>query len=414
MIVVGGEALIDLILHQDGRVSAVPGGGPFNTARTIGRLGLSVGFVGSLSTDRFGTLLHDRLVTDGVIDDLTLRTDAPTTLAVAELDDAGGASYRFYTAATSAVALDAGQLPAFGSVGGRPLTPTAIHVGTLGLVLDGLADAMEALVAGASDDAVVMVDPNARPAATSDRGAWLGRLSRVLRRADIVKVSTDDLAWMRPTADPDRAAMGFLDDAPETERLLEIVTEAFADMEETGLELRRTDGLWYVSPTTTMTEAVLNVLRALDTGLIESVQVVYNVFDQNPEDELFPACQENNIAVIARVPFDEGSLAGALTETSSFPEGDFRRIYFGPENLEPTLERVAALRPLVPHGSSLPELALRFILSEPRVSTVIPGMRRLPHVRANVAAAERGPLDSAIVTALRDHRWDRQPSSWSL
>ena len=214
MIVVGGEALIDLILHQDGRVSAVPGGGPFNTARTIGRLGLSVGFVGSLSTDRFGTLLHDRLVTDGVIDDLTLRTDAPTTLAVAELDDAGGASYRFYTAATSAVALDAGQLPAFGSVGGRPLTPTAIHVGTLGLVLDGLAGAMEALVAGASDDAVVMVDPNARPAATSDRGAWLGRLSRVLRRADIVKVSTDDLAWMRPTADPDRAAMGFLDDGP--------------------------------------------------------------------------------------------------------------------------------------------------------------------------------------------------------
>ena len=157
-----------------------------------------------------------------------------------------------------------------------------------------------------------------------------------------------------------------------------------------------------------------NVVDTLRTGHIDAVQVIYNIFDQAPEDELFPLCRELDIAVIARVPFDEGSLAGALTETSSFPEGDFRRIYFGPENLEPTLERVAALRPLVPHGSSLPELALRFILSEPRVSTVIPGMRRLPHVRANVAAAERGPLDSAIVTALRDHRWDRQPSSWSL
>jgi aryl-alcohol dehydrogenase-like predicted oxidoreductase len=157
-----------------------------------------------------------------------------------------------------------------------------------------------------------------------------------------------------------------------------------------------------------------NVVDTHRTGHIDAVQVIYNIFDQAPEDELFPLCRELDVAVIARVPFDEGSLAGALSAASSFPEGDFRRIYFGPENLEPTLQRVAALRPLVPDGSSLPELALRFILSEPLVSTVIPGMRRVPHVRANVAAAERGAMDSTLVSALREHRWDREPAAWSL
>ncbi len=157
-----------------------------------------------------------------------------------------------------------------------------------------------------------------------------------------------------------------------------------------------------------------NGLDTLRTGHVDAVQVIYNIFDQSPEDELFPLCEELDIAVIARVPFDEGSLAGTLTVDSEFPEGDFRRIYFGPENLAPTVERVEALRPLVPAGISLPELALRFILSDARVSTVIPGMRSIPHVRANLGVSDGEALPEDLRTQLREHRWDRSPASWSL
>ena len=152
-----------------------------------------------------------------------------------------------------------------------------------------------------------------------------------------------------------------------------------------------------------------NVLRALDTGLIEAVQVVYNLFDQNPEDELFPACREKKIAVIARVPFDEGSLTGTLTETSQWPEGDFRNIYFRPDNLHPTLERVERLRAAVPAGMTMPELALRHILASPDVSTVIPGMRKLRHVEENLGASEKESLPDELLAELRRHRWDRLP-----
>jgi aryl-alcohol dehydrogenase-like predicted oxidoreductase len=153
-----------------------------------------------------------------------------------------------------------------------------------------------------------------------------------------------------------------------------------------------------------------NVLRTLRTGLIDSVQVVYNVFDQSPEDELFPLCRELGVAVIARVPLDEGSLAGELTRESRWPDGDWRNTYFTPANLGETVERVEALRPLVPEGQSMAQLALRFILSNPDVTTVIPGMRRPAHLAANVAAAEAGPLPEELLTALRAHRWDRAPS----
>ena len=157
-----------------------------------------------------------------------------------------------------------------------------------------------------------------------------------------------------------------------------------------------------------------NGIETLRTGLIDSVQVIYNMFDQNPEDELFPACRELGVAVIARVPFDEGSLTGTLTRDARFPEGDFRRTYFGPENLGPTMDRVERLTPLVPADSSLPEMALRFILSNPDVATVIPGMRRPKHVAANIRASDLGPLDSELVAHLRAHRWDREPTAWSL
>jgi aryl-alcohol dehydrogenase-like predicted oxidoreductase len=156
-----------------------------------------------------------------------------------------------------------------------------------------------------------------------------------------------------------------------------------------------------------------NVLRTLRTGLIDAVQVIYNVFDQAPEDELFPLCRELNVAVIARVPFDEGSLTGTLTKDSRWPEGDWRNGYFVPENLIPTVERADALKPLIPAGGTLPELALRFILSNPDVSTIIPGMRKPAHVRANLSASEAGPLDAGLLARLRPHRWDRRPTSWS-
>ena len=157
-----------------------------------------------------------------------------------------------------------------------------------------------------------------------------------------------------------------------------------------------------------------NALETVRSGRVDAVQVIYNIFDQAPEDELFPLCAERDVAVIARVPFDEGSLTGSLTTATSFPEGDFRRIYFGPENLAPTVERVDALQRLVPPGMSLAELALRFILSDARVSTVIPGMRRISHVRTNLSASDAGPLPDGLRTALRAHRWDRQPAPWSL
>jgi aryl-alcohol dehydrogenase-like predicted oxidoreductase len=155
-----------------------------------------------------------------------------------------------------------------------------------------------------------------------------------------------------------------------------------------------------------------NCFAALDTGLVDAVQVIYNVFDQAPEDELFPRAQAEDIAIIARVPFDEGSLTGTLTADTVFPPEDWRAVYFGPENLGPTVERVEALRALVPEGSTLPELALRFILHHPAVSTVIPGMRRPEHVRANLAVHE--PLSAELLDALRAHRWDRTPTAWSM
>ena len=150
-----------------------------------------------------------------------------------------------------------------------------------------------------------------------------------------------------------------------------------------------------------------NVLRALDTGLIDSVQVVYNVLDQNPEDALFPVCQERKIAVIARVPFDEGSLTGTLTANSSWPEGDFRNRYFTPENLAATLPRIDALKRVVPEGMTLPGLALRHILQHPAVTTVIPGMRKARHVEENLSAADAPPLPAGLMAELKKHRWSR-------
>ena len=151
-----------------------------------------------------------------------------------------------------------------------------------------------------------------------------------------------------------------------------------------------------------------NGVKAVRAGLADSIQVIYNIFDQNPEDELFPACREKNVAVIARVPFDEGSLTGTLTASSRWPGNDWRNKYFSGENLGETLKRVDALKALLPAGMTLPELALRFILSNPDVSTTIPGMRKTGNVEANTAVSERGPLPVELLAELRKHRWVRK------
>ncbi len=156
-----------------------------------------------------------------------------------------------------------------------------------------------------------------------------------------------------------------------------------------------------------------NVLRSLDTGLIDAVQVIYNIFDQAPEDELIPACRNRDIAVIARVPFDEGTLTGTLTRESRWPDGDWRNSYFVPENLIASVDRAERLRPVVPGGMTMAELALRFVLHNKTVSTVIPGMRTTHHVEQNLAVTDGRPLRAEVRSELRHHRWDRQPTEWS-
>jgi fructokinase len=194
MIVVAGEALIDLVISLDGSVAAKMGGGPFNVARTIGRLGGEVSFLGTISTDRFGSRLFDQLLADGVDPRATLRTDVPTTLAAAELDAGGSASYRFYLDGTSSRALD--RVPVGAS------DPAAVHVGTLGLVLEPMATTLVHYLGSLGSDVLVMTDPNCRSRVISDRASYLDRLTPVYRHSHVVKISNDDAEYMAPELDP--------------------------------------------------------------------------------------------------------------------------------------------------------------------------------------------------------------------
>jgi fructokinase len=193
VIVVAGEALIDLLAAPDGRVEHRPGGGPFNVARTIGRLGVGVSFVGRLSRDDAGRRLRALLAADGVDIGSVVETDDPTTTAVAVLDEAGVATWRFETRRTSAPGLRPADLPAIGDA-------IAIHVGTLGLVFEPLADAVEALMARTSSSTLVALDVNARPAAIADPARWAARVERIARRADVVNASVPDLTFWDASA----------------------------------------------------------------------------------------------------------------------------------------------------------------------------------------------------------------------
>ncbi len=198
-----GEALVDLVVGADGTITATPGGAPFNVARACSRLGAPVGLVAAISTDRFGRRLMADLNADGVHAEQVQRTDSPTTLAVAELDAAGAATYHFYLQGTSAVALAPVPLP----MGTR-----AVVAGGLGLAVEPMATAVERMVLDAGDDVLVLLDLNCRPSAVGDRDSYLGRLRRMLVRADVVKASIEDLRYVdlanSPTAVAARLVAG--------------------------------------------------------------------------------------------------------------------------------------------------------------------------------------------------------------
>jgi len=156
-----------------------------------------------------------------------------------------------------------------------------------------------------------------------------------------------------------------------------------------------------------------NCLETLKTEMIDAVQVIYNIFDQAPEDNLFPFCREKDIAVIARVPFDEGTLTGTFTKETSFPKNDWRATYFVRENLHSSVEHADALRPLIPAGMTMAEMAMRFILSNPDIATTIPGMRKIRNVESNLSCSDGKGLPKSLLSELKKHRWGRQPTQWS-
>jgi aryl-alcohol dehydrogenase-like predicted oxidoreductase len=151
-----------------------------------------------------------------------------------------------------------------------------------------------------------------------------------------------------------------------------------------------------------------SALELIRTGLIDTVQVIYNIFDQSPERTLFPLCLEKNVGVLARVPLDEGSLTGTITQSTVFAPADFRADYFRGDRKAQVVQRVNALKKdLVGVEGSLPEIALRFCLSQPAVSTVIPGMRRVRNVESSCSVSDKEPLDQKTLAVLKRHAWDR-------
>ena len=208
-VLVAGEALYDLVIDPGGGLTGHPGGGPFNTARTIGRLRQPVAFLGRLSTDRLGAT-HERMLDgDGVGLGCVVRTADPTTLALASLDAIGAASWSFYSAGTAAAGLEPEE-----ALAALPPDVAALHVGTLGLVLEPLATALEAVVERLAGETLIVVDPNIRPQVIDDAQGFRARLERVLRHSDLVKVSEEDLAWLDPGTSRQAAARALLEYGP--------------------------------------------------------------------------------------------------------------------------------------------------------------------------------------------------------
>jgi fructokinase len=203
--VVCGEALVDLVAGPGGGFQPLPGGGPFTTARALARLGVPTAFLGRLSTDGFGRLLARRLTDDGV--DLSRASwgDEPTTLAVAELDGGGAASYRFYVEGTSAPHVTPVMLPP--DIG---TDVTALHVGTLSLLMEPVGSTLTALAAREHGARLLMIDLNIRPSLVRDAPAYRGRLESLMAMGSLVKASDADLAWLYPGVGAEAAAARIL------------------------------------------------------------------------------------------------------------------------------------------------------------------------------------------------------------
>jgi fructokinase len=210
VILVAGEALFDLVMHDTGdELHGHPGGAAFNTARTIGRLEQPVGYLGRVSVDRFGRRLDAMLEADGVGRGSVVQTNDPTTLAIAEVDHEGVARYRFYERGTSASGLTAEA-----ALGALPDDVRMLHVGTLGLTLEPVASSTEAVVERLAPAALVAVDPNIRPWVIEDEAAYRARLGRVLVQSHVVKVSEEDIAWLRPGVPVVEAVRSLLEGGP--------------------------------------------------------------------------------------------------------------------------------------------------------------------------------------------------------
>jgi fructokinase len=205
---VAGEALFDLWL-EDGAVHGRPGGGPFNTARSLGRLRRPVAYLGALSQDGFGRTLRQHLARDGVAPDAIIETALPSTLALADIGASGGVRYGFWADGTASASLRPDA-----ALAAIPSEVDVLHVGTLGLVFEPMAEALEAVTARLAPRALVVLDPNVRPAAITDEQAYRDRVDRVLGLATIVKVSDEDLAWLCPGQAPEDAARGLLARGP--------------------------------------------------------------------------------------------------------------------------------------------------------------------------------------------------------
>ncbi|MDP9257443.1 MAG: carbohydrate kinase [Actinomycetota bacterium] len=205
MILVSGEALVDLVVGPEGSIVAHTGGAAFNVCRTIARLERPAAFFGALSDDRFGAVLRRALESEGVDLSRALSVHQPSTLALADVNESGAATYRFYTEGTSTPAV-----PGAASSAALALAPSALYVGTLGLVLEPLATAVKALVDGVADDVLVMLDPNCRPSATPDRAKYLATVAHCAHRADVIKVSEEDLEFLDPGSDAVTAARSLM------------------------------------------------------------------------------------------------------------------------------------------------------------------------------------------------------------
>jgi fructokinase len=207
MITVAHEALIDLIVDPAGHVDPRLGGAGFNVTRAVARLGWPVAYLGRLSGDRFGQLIRANLDQHGVKIAVEAPSAAPTTLALVDLDPAGVPSYHFYLDGTSAAAVGPGEAV-------LPEGTTAVHAGSLCLVMEPVGTSTEHMMVNAPDDVTVMLDPNCRPTAIVSRQDYLDRLMRIARRADLVKVSTEDLAYMFPGQDAGDASAELVAQGP--------------------------------------------------------------------------------------------------------------------------------------------------------------------------------------------------------